>query len=59
MCHDRSWFTTQEQKKAQERKPDMKDKRSETVETLLRESNAQAQKADADRAPAKESAPAK
>jgi hypothetical protein len=59
MCHDRSWFTSQEQKKAQEHKPEMKDKRSETVDALLRESNEQAQKIDADRAPAKEAAPAK
>ncbi len=57
MCYDRSWFTSQEQKKAQERKPEVKDKRSETVETLLRESNERAQTAKA--APAKEAAPAK
>jgi hypothetical protein len=59
MCHDRSWFTSQEQKaKTEERKPEMKDKRSETVEALLRESNEQAQKAKAEPAP-KEPAPAK
>jgi hypothetical protein len=57
MCHDRSWFTSQEKAKAGERKPEAKDKRTETVETLLRESNEQAQKAKAE--PAKEAAPAK
>ena len=58
MCYDKSWFTAQEQKvKAQERKPEMKDKHSDTVDALLRESNEQAQKAKT--APAKEAAPAK
>ena len=59
MCHDRSWFTSQEQKKAEERKPEMKDKRSETVDALLRQSNDEAQKVAAEPAPAKEAAPAK
>ena len=59
MCYDRSWFTSQEEKKMEERKPEMKDKRSETVEALLRESDEQAQKAKTEPAPAKESAPAK
>ena len=59
MCYDRSWFTAQEQKKAEQRKPEMKDKRSETVDALMRESHEQAQKVNADRAPAKEPAPAK
>ena len=60
MCYDRSWFTSQDQKaKADERKPEMKDKRSDTVEALLRESNEQAQKAKAEPAPAKEPASAK
>jgi hypothetical protein len=59
MCYERSWFTSQEQKKAEERKPDMKEKRSETVDALLRESNEQAQKAKAEPAPMKEPAPAK
>ena len=58
MCYDRSWFTSKEQKaKTEERKPEMKDKRSEVVDALLRESNEQAQKAKA--TPAKEAAPAK
>ncbi len=56
MCYERSWFSSQE-KKADERKPEMKDKRSETVDALLRESNEQAQKVKA--APSKEAAPAK
>ena len=57
MCYDRSWFTSQEQKaKAQERKPEMKDKHSETVDSLLRQSNEQAQK---EKAGPKEAAPAK
>ena len=57
MCHDRSWFTSQEQKaKTEERKPDVKDERSKAVEALLRESNEQAKKVEA--AP-KEAAPAK
>ena len=59
MCYDRSWFTAQEQKKAQERKPEMKDKRSVTVDALLRQSNEQAQKVAAEPTPAKETAPAK
>ena len=57
MCYDRSWFTSQEKAKADERKE--KDKRSETVETLLRESKEQAQKAATERAPAKEHVSAK
>ena len=58
MCYERSWFSSQEQKaKTEERKPEMKDKRSETVDALLRESNEEAQKVKA--APAKEAAPAK
>ncbi len=57
MCYEKSWFTAKEQKaKTEERKPEMKDKHSETVEALLRESNEQAQKAKV--AP-KEAAPAK
>jgi hypothetical protein len=60
MCYDRSWFTSQEGKaKTDERKPEMKDKRSETVDALLRESNEQAQKTKAEPTPAKEHAPAK
>ena len=58
MCYDKSWFVSQDSKKADERKPAMKDKRSETVDALLRESQEQAQKA-AGRTPAKEAAPAK
>jgi hypothetical protein len=57
MCHDRSWFVSQD-KKANERKPEA-DKRSEAVDALLRESNEQAQKANTERAPTKEAAPAK
>jgi hypothetical protein len=58
MCHDRSWFVAQD-KKADERKLQAKDKRSDTVDALLRQSNEQAQKSKADPAPAKEAAPAK
>lgn len=57
MCYERSWFTSQEKAKTGERKPEVKDKRSETVDALLRESNEQAQKAKTE--PAKEAAPAK
>jgi hypothetical protein len=56
MCHDRSWFVAQD-KKANERKA--KDKRSDTVDALLRESNEQAQKFRPEPAPVKEAAPAK
>jgi hypothetical protein len=59
MCYDRSWFTSQEKAKTEERKPEMKEKRSQTVDALLRESNEQAQKAKTDPAPIKEAAPAK
>jgi len=60
MCYDKSWFVSQENKaKADERKPEIRDKRSETVDALLRESQEQAQKAATERAPAKEAAPAK
>jgi hypothetical protein len=59
MCHDRSWFTSQEQKKAQERKPEMTEKYSDAVAALLRESNDQTQKVKAEPAPTKEAAPAK
>jgi hypothetical protein len=60
MCYDKSWFVSEGNKaKADERKPEMKDKRSETVDALLRESHDQAQKAAAERAPAKEAEPAK
>ena len=60
MCYDKSWFVSQENKaKADERKPEMKDKRSETVDALLRESQEQAQKAAAERAPTKEPVSAK
>jgi hypothetical protein len=58
MCYDRSWFTSQEKAKTDERKPEVKEKRSETIDALLRESNKQAQKAKAEPA-AKEAAPAK
>ena len=58
MCHERSWFVAHD-KKAVERKPEAKDKRSETVNALLRESNEQAQKSKAEPTPAKEPAPAK
>ena len=59
MCYDRSWFVSQENKaRADDRKPEVEDKRSETVDALLRESHEQAQKA-AERAPAKEPVPAK
>ena len=58
MCYDRSWFTSQEKAKTDERKPEVKEKRSETIDALLRESNEQAQKAKAEPA-AKEAAPAK
>ena len=56
MCHDRSWFIAQD-KKADDRKA--KDKRNETVDALLRDSNEQAQKSRAEPAQAKEPAPAK
>ena len=60
MCYERGWVTSQDQKaKTDERKSEMKDKRSETVDALLRESNEQAQKAKVEPAPAKEAAPAK
>ena len=60
MCHDRSWFLSQEQKKAQDRTSDMKDKRrSETVNNLLRESTGRVQEVDANRVPAREPTPAK
>jgi hypothetical protein len=60
MCYDRSWLTSQDRKtKADERKPEMKDKRSETVGALLRDSNEQAQKAKVEPAPTREAAPAK
>jgi hypothetical protein len=60
MCYDRSWLSAQDQTaKTGERKPEMKDKPSETVETLLRRSNEEAQKVKAEPAPAKEAAPAK
>ena len=46
MCYDKSWFVSHENKaKADERKPEVKDKRSETVDALVRESQEQAQKA--------------
>jgi hypothetical protein len=57
MCYERSWFTSQEKAKTDERKPEVKEKRSETIDALLRESNEQAQKAKAE--PVKEAAPAK
>ena len=58
MCYDKSWYTAQDQKaKADERKPEMKDKRSETVDALLRQSNEEAQRAGPDRA--RKPAPAK
>jgi hypothetical protein len=62
MCHDRSWFTSRDEKaktaerKTAERKPDTKDERSKTVEALLRDSNERAQEVQA---AAKVSAPAK
>ena len=60
MCYSQSWFTSQDQKaKAEERKPEMKDKRSDTVNALLRDSNEQAQRAAAEPRPTKEAAPAK
>lgn len=60
MCYSQSWYTSQDQKaKADERKPEMKDKRSDTVDALLRESNEQAQRATAEPTPAKEAVPAK
>jgi hypothetical protein len=60
MCHDRSWFTAQNQQaKTDERKPEMRDKRSEAVEALLRQSNEEGQKVKAEPSPAKEAAPAK
>jgi hypothetical protein len=56
MCYERSWFTS-EKAKTDERKPEAKEKRSETIDALLRESNEEAQKA---KKPAvKEAAPAK
>jgi len=59
MCYDKSWFVSQENKaKADERKPEVKDKRSEAVDALLRESQEQAQKAT-ERAPTKEPVTAK
>lgn len=60
MCHDRSWLVSQDSKaKTAERRPEMKDKRSETIDALLRQANEPAQKTDTERAPAKEAAPAK
>ena len=58
MCYDRSWFTSQDSK-AEADRPEAEDKRSETVDALLRESKEQARKAAAERAPAKKPAPAK
>ena len=58
MCYDRSWFVSQDSK-AKADKPEVKDKRSETVDALLRDSKEQAQKAAAERPPIKEPATAK
>jgi hypothetical protein len=53
MCYDKSWFVSESSKaKADERKPEMKDKRAETVDALLRDSREQAQKAAAPKEPA-------
>jgi hypothetical protein len=60
MCYERSWFKSQERTaKTEERKPEVKDKRSETIDALLREANDQPQTAKAETAPTKEPAPAK
>ena len=60
MCYERSWFETKERTaKTTERTSEAKDKRSGTIDALLREANDQSQTAKAEPAPVKEPAPAK
>jgi hypothetical protein len=59
MCHDRSWFVSQDNKaKAKAEQPAAKDERSETVKALLRDSQ-EAQSKATERKPAPEPVPAK
>ncbi len=58
MCHDRSWFVSQDNK-AKAEQPAAKDKRSETVKALLRDSQEEAQRNATERKPAPEPVPAK
>ena len=58
MCHDRSWFVSQDTK-AKAEQPAAKDKRSETVKALLRDSQEEAQRNATERKPAPEPVPAK
>jgi hypothetical protein len=59
MCHDRSWFVSQDNKaKAKAEQPAAKDERSETVKALLRDSQ-EAQRKATERKPAPEPVPAK
>jgi hypothetical protein len=59
MCHDRSWFVSQDNKaKAKAEQPAAKDERSETVKALLRDSQ-EAQEKATERKPAPEPVPAK
>jgi hypothetical protein len=60
MCHDRSWFVSQDNKaKAKAGQPAAKDERSETVKALLRDSQEEAQRKATERKPAPEPVPAK
>ena len=60
MCHDRSWFFSQDNKaKVQAEQPAAKDERSETVKALLRDSQEEAQRKATERKPALEPVPAK
>jgi hypothetical protein len=60
MCHDRSWFVSQDNKaKVKAGQPAAKDERSETVKTLLRDSQEEAQTKATERTPAPEPVPAK
>jgi hypothetical protein len=58
MCHDRSWFVSQGNKTKAEQ-PAAKDKRSETVKALLRDSQEETQRNATERKPASEPVPAK
>jgi len=58
MCHDRSWFVSQDSK-AKAEQPAAKDDRSETVKALLRDSQEEAQRNATERKPAPEPVPAK
>jgi len=60
MCHDRSWFVAQNNKaNAKAEQPAAKDKRSETVKALLRDSQEETQRNATERKPASEPVPAK